>query len=144
MRSWEYYAAVYGIIENDAWEILLMKRANTGYMDGKYWLPAWHLEGEESLKQWVIREIKEEICIDVTESDLEMIHQSHRITSWERVYFDFYFRVKNYSGGLKNWEPEKCSWIKFVDPQNKEIVPYLRDVFSHINQWNRFSEIIIN
>jgi hypothetical protein len=40
MRNSEYYAAVYGIIENEKGEILLMKRINTGFMDGKYGLPA--------------------------------------------------------------------------------------------------------
>jgi ADP-ribose pyrophosphatase YjhB (NUDIX family) len=120
-----------------------MKRINTGFMDGKYGLPAWHLEWYETLKQWVIREIKEEISIDVLEDDLEMVHNSHRVKHWERVYFDFYFKVKKYSWNIANGEPDKCTEITFVDPQSPEVIPYLRDIFKKIEAGERFSEIYI-
>ncbi len=144
MRNSEYYAAVYWIIENKKGEILLMKRKNTGFMDDKYGLPAGHLEWYESLKQWLIREIKEEICIEVIEEDLEMVHISHRISNWERVYFDFYFKVKKYTWVIANWEPDKCSEVKFLDFQNSEIIPYLKNVFNKIRAGEGFSEIYIN
>jgi len=144
MRESEYYAAVYGIIENEKWQILLMERSGTGYMDGQYGLPAWHLEWYETLKQWAIREIKEEICVDVWEQDLEMVHSSHRITKWERIYFDFFFLVKSYSWDIENGEPEKCSHIEFLDPNDERIIPYLREVFGNIKNGEPFSELYID
>ena len=41
--------------------VLLMKRCNTGYEDGKYALPAGHIEEGESLKTAMVRETSEEI-----------------------------------------------------------------------------------
>ena len=144
MRKAEYYIAVYGILENEKGEILMMERKNTGFMDGKYGLPAGHLEWYETLKEGVVREIQEEISIIVKEKDLELIHTSHRITHWDRVYLDFYFRIHKYSGEISNGEPEKCSNIRFLDKQNSDIVPYLKDIFQYIQKWKTFSEIHIN
>ena len=144
MRDAEYFAAVYGILEDEQGKILLMQRKNTWYMDWKYGLPAWHLEWEETLKQGTIREIREEICIDVAEKDLEFIHSSHRIMLWGRVYFDFYFRFQNFSWKISNWEEHKCSKIDFISPDDENIIPYLREVFQKIENGERFSEIYIN
>lgn len=47
-------------------EILLQRRCNTGYMDGKYDRAcSGHLEKDESLSMAIIREAKEEIGIDI-------------------------------------------------------------------------------
>jgi 8-oxo-dGTP pyrophosphatase MutT (NUDIX family) len=65
MRQWEYYSAVFGIIKNEKWEILFQRRANTGFSDWLLQLPAGHLEWEEFFKEALIREMKEEINIDI-------------------------------------------------------------------------------
>ena len=52
------------LLEEDN-NILLMKRKNTGYEDGKYCLPGGHVEAHEEIRKALIREIKEEIGIDV-------------------------------------------------------------------------------
>ena len=49
------------VLLNDKGQVLLQKRCNTGYMDGKYGLVAGHLEKDESLVDGIIREAKEEI-----------------------------------------------------------------------------------
>jgi len=41
-------------------KILLLRRFNTGWEDGKYTLISGHLEGNETVKQAMIREAKEE------------------------------------------------------------------------------------
>lgn len=144
MRQAEYFAAVYAILENENGEILFLRRANTSFMTGKLWLPSGHLEWQESLKQWTIREIKEEIGIDVQEEDLELVHSSHRITAWDSVYFDFYYKVLNYSWEIQNWEPEKCSELKFVSPDDSDVIPYLKEVLERIARGETFSEIYID
>lgn len=143
MRNSEYYAAVYGILENEHGEILLMQRQNTWFMDGKYGLPAWHLEWYETLKQWVIREVKEEIWIDIAEVNLKMIHSWHRVTKWERVYFDFYFKIEDFSWEIVNGEPDKCSKIEFLKKDDERIIPYLREIFQKIEENEAFSETIL-
>lgn len=144
MRDWEYYAAVYGIIRNNAWQILCMQRANTWYMDWLYGLPAGHLEWYETLGEWVAREILEEICVSVQQIDLELVHISHRVNPPERVYFDSYFLVRSYSGEVQNGEPEKCTAIEFLDSNDERIIPYLREVFQKVDSSESFSEKNMN
>ena len=56
--------AVYIILIKNG-KILLSLREGTGYMDGMYGLPSGHLEANESIADACIREIKEEININV-------------------------------------------------------------------------------
>ena len=52
--------AVYLILERDN-KILIARRANTGYEDGNYQVPAGHVEEAELPTEAVIREAKEEV-----------------------------------------------------------------------------------
>ena len=51
-------------------KVLMMKRQNTGYMDGMYALVAGHVEVGESFKAAIIREAKEEVGITLKEENL--------------------------------------------------------------------------
>ena len=52
-------------------EIMLQRRCNTGYMDGKYDMAcSGHLESGESISTAVVREAKEELGIIIDEKDL--------------------------------------------------------------------------
>ena len=86
--------------------ILLLRRANTGYEDGNYGLVAGHLDAHESLTNAAIREAKEESGVDIESKDLEVKTTMHRRQNDERV--DFFFEVKNWTGELVNMEPDKC------------------------------------
>ena len=61
MRQPTFHAAVYGIIRDSTGKILTVKRKNTGYLDGWYGLPAGHIEGIETIKEAMQREIQEEV-----------------------------------------------------------------------------------
>jgi len=54
--------AVYLVLMKEN-KILLSQRYNTGYFDNHYSFPAGHLDGEETLKQAMVREAKEETGI---------------------------------------------------------------------------------
>ena len=143
MAKPEFYAAGYMFIENDKWEYLFMKRANTGFRDGAYQVPAGHLEWEESMIDCIKREAKEELDIDI--KDCKIVHISHRIAP-NRVYFDFYAKVISYGGELKINEPQKCSELKFIDINNisdkeKDLFSYDLDIIKKIENWECFSEI---
>jgi len=111
------YSAVYAIIKNDFWEILFWRRKNTWFKDWFFRLPAWHIDDKELIKESCIREMKEELDIDILEDDLKIVHICHRINK-DKIYFDIYLEVKKYFWEIKINEPDKCSELKFVDINN--------------------------
>jgi len=115
MRIPHLYAAVFGLFINDKWEVLLLKRQNTGYFDGGYSLPAWHVEDAELCSAALLHEMHEEIGITVTQPDLKPFHIIHRIAK-DRQYFDIWYIITEWTGEIQNTEPEKCSaleWFAF-------------------------------
>jgi len=59
-------------------KILLLRRFNTGYEDGKYSMVAGHLDGNETVIQTIIREAREEAGVELQAQDLEVVHVMHR------------------------------------------------------------------
>jgi ADP-ribose pyrophosphatase YjhB (NUDIX family) len=93
-------------------KILLLKRYNTGYEDGKYSVIAGHLDGNENVYNAMIREAKEEAGIDIHKNDLKIIQVMHRMQpNDERI--DYFFICSNWNGDIKNNEPQKCSELKW-------------------------------
>ena len=108
-------------------KILLTRRYNTGYFDGSYSFPAGHLEKDETLKQAITREAKEETDVSLDSLDLKLVHVMYRrIPNDERI--DFFFAIKKWQGKPKIMEPDKCdeaSWFEF-DNLPKNIIPYIK------------------
>lgn len=107
-------------------KILLLKRVNTGYMDGFYHVPAGHLDGSERLIDGLIREANEELGIKILEKDAELVHIMHNKSNNERL--GLFFEVKNWEGKVKNIEPEKHDEVDWFNLDNlpKNIVPYAK------------------
>lgn len=107
-------------------KILLLLRKNTGYEDGKYHVPAGHLDGDEPITFALIRESKEEIGITFKSENIKLVHIMHSIDSKERM--GLFFEVKNWSGKVKNMEPDKHGEVKWFELDNlpKNMVPYAR------------------
>lgn len=99
MRSPHLYGAVYALISDTDGRILFMQRNGTGFADGRYQLPAGHLEPGESIVSALARELLEELRIVVQESYMQVVHTSHRIDA-DREYFDIYLTVAKYSGTI--------------------------------------------
>ena len=113
------------LIENG--NILLIKRSNTGWMDGYYSVPAGALDGKENLIQAVIREAKEEVNIKVAKKDVKLVHTMHVVTHGEE-WIGAFFIASKWKGKLRVNEPEKHSEIKWVslDELPKNIIPYVK------------------
>lgn len=107
-------------------KIVLLKRANTGYEDGKYGLIAGHADGNETATEAMIREAREEAGIEIKPHDLEFKLVMHRKTDREQV--GFFFTARAYKGEPRNAEPEKCSELAWFDLNNlpENIIPYIR------------------
>jgi 8-oxo-dGTP pyrophosphatase MutT (NUDIX family) len=109
------YSAVFPAIlraNGSQTEILLHRRQNTGYMDGKWDIAgSGHVDKDEHPKAAAVRECREELGIEVREDDLTFFHLSHRIS--ERTYYDIYFLVSAYAGTPAIMEPDKASDLKW-------------------------------
>ena len=115
-------------------QILLLRRFNTGFRDGEYSVPAGHLDGGETVLRAAIREGKEEVGVDIEETDMTFSSVLHRIEDEERV--DFFVQVHQWQGEPFNAEPDKCDDLRWVDitalPAN--IIPYVNQaLINHLN-----------
>lgn len=135
--------AVYAVVMNERNEILLLRRANTGYRDGYYDLPAGHLEEGETLRQATLRELKEETGLEAHEDDLEFLELLHRFSA-DRVYLDVFFRVQTWVGEAAIKEPEKCDHLGWfsVDALPEMIVPHHRLVIDDRATKAAYREIV--
>ena len=136
------YAASGVIVYNEKQEMCLLRRCNTGYIDGTYNLPAGHLEKGESLQQGAHREALEETGITITDSKL--IHTTYREMKNNRIYIDTIFEVLAYDGEIHNAEPNKCDQVIWVSKDNlpKNIAPSLKHVLEAIFRGEIYSEYI--
>jgi 8-oxo-dGTP pyrophosphatase MutT (NUDIX family) len=107
-------------------EVLLLRRFNTGYEDGKYSVIAGHLEGGEEVKTAMIRETHEEAGIEIAPEDLEVVGVMHRRSDDERV--DFFVVATQWSGRVTNREPHRCDQLAWFDVQTlpENMIPYVR------------------
>ncbi len=123
-------------------QVLLARRANTGYCDGQYSLPAGHVELGESFTAALCREISEEIGIRIDAKWLVAPHILHRKGEDGSERVDAFFPVNQWDGEVRNQEPEKCddlSWFPIDDlPENT--IPYIRTVLGKIKNDISYSE----
>ncbi len=117
------YAASYVLVKRNK-DILLLRRHNTNYQDGKYTLPAGHVDEGELPSQSAIRELLEETGLTVAVSNVRHVHTMHRLSDSDRTYVDYYFEASDYSGQPKIMEPDKCDdmiWVN-IDTLPEEIM----------------------
>lgn len=105
-------------------EILLSRRAATGYEDGRLGVVAGHLERGETVTACAVREAREEVGVEIAEEDVRVVGLMHR--SPDRI--DFFVTVERWSGAIVNAEPDKCSelvWAR-ADALPDDVIAYVR------------------
>lgn len=92
----------------------------------------------------MIREAKEEVGIELTHENLEVVHVMHRDSqadeSNERI--DIFFTASGWKGEIKNMEPNKCddlSWFDLKDLQENTI-DYVKNVLEGLGGGIQYSE----
>lgn len=143
VEKYRSLVAVYAMIVNDKNEILLLRRANTGYRDGYYDMPAGHLEDGETLREATIREVMEETGLSVSVDDVEFLQLMHRKSTGERVYLDATFRVNKWDGEPRIVELEKCDHMAWfpLDSLPEMIVPHQRYVLEDFAAGRTYREV---
>ena len=121
-------------------QILMLRRFNTGYADGKYSVPAGHLDGGETVIAAAAREAMEEVGVRIDPLDIEFSSVMHRLDGEERV--DFFVKIRDWAGEPSNTEPEKCDELRWVDMNElpASTIPYIRQALRNHFQENRFDE----
>lgn len=103
------------LIQNDKKEILLGRRINR-FGEGTYSLIGGKLKNNETIENCCIRELKEEIDLEVTEDSLEVVNIATTITN--QTFMQIGVMVKKYKGTPKIMEPNKCDDLRFFSLDN--------------------------
>ena len=123
-------------------KILLLRRFNTGWEDGKYSLISGHLEGDETVKQAMIREAKEEAGINLNPENLHVVHTMHRKSNNNLEYIDFFLIADKWKGEPKIMEADKCDDIRWFYLKNLpgNTLPYIKQAIENYFNKVSFSE----
>lgn len=125
-------------------KVCLLRRANTGYEDGKYCFPAGHKEPGEAPSAGACREAKEEAGVDVDPANVVLAHTMHRHChdqepKHERVAF--FFTATAWKGEPENVEPAKSDHLGwFPLDAVPEMMPYMEVALDHIRRGVPYSE----
>ncbi len=135
-----FFGAVFLYLKDGDNRILLAQRKNAGHEDGNYSLVAGHIEQGETAEQALIREVREEANLDLSHSNLRIVHVMQRQYP-ERTYFDVYITADSWEGELKNMEPDKCSdlWWYADDDLPSNVIPYISQGLQCIRDGEPFS-----
>ena len=139
-EHFKYIGSSYLMLFRDG-KILLLRRANTGFEDGKYGLPAGHLDGGETAREGGAREVREEIGLQIKTEDMQVVHVMHRKAAQdERI--DFFMTANAYEGEIRNCEPHKCddlSWFP-LNALPGNIIDYIRVAIENVQAGKFYSE----
>ena len=104
-----FVIVVHALVFDASGHLLLLRRTNTGAMDGLYAPPGGHRQPNEPLLDTAIRESYEEACIHIKAAD-----------PFAALPFDtgvnFLFHATKWHGTPHIGEPDKCDHLSFVNP----------------------------
>jgi adenylate cyclase class IV/ADP-ribose pyrophosphatase YjhB (NUDIX family) len=109
-------------------QILLLRRCNTGYEDGKLSVVAGHVEPGEPITAAAMREAREEVGISLAHERLHVVGVMHRRSGEERVDIFLTYALAAADGDPVNREPGKCSELLWVPLTELPVdtIPYVR------------------
>ena len=107
-------------------QVLLLRRCNTGYEDGKLSVVAGHVEPGETVTGAALRESREEVGLTLEPDRLRVVGVMHRKSTDERI--DFFLSYPLDDGVPRNLEEGKCSELLWARRSALPIdtIPYVR------------------
>ena len=123
-------------------DVLLSRRAGTGYADGLLHAPSGHLEDGEDVRAGMIREAREEIGVDLAPDELEaVLVMQHRSPDGQpRTGWFFAAHVASGAPEPVNREPDKCAelgWYPLAGLPD-DMVAYCRAALDACRAGHRF------
>ncbi len=122
-------------------KLLMLRRMNTGYEDGKWSVPAGHVDKNESITTALIREMKEELGVLPLNYTFEhILHKKDPVDGEERV--DLFFSCNRWKGKITRMEPDKNAALKWYTFSNLPVdtVDYVKHAIREIHKRSKFSE----
>ena len=95
------------LVFDDANRLLLLRRRNTGLLDGWFSLPGGHRDAGEGVMAAAVRECEEEACV-VVEEIAPVVAMPYAGGA------DFVFEATRWSGAPAIGEPDKCDALTFA------------------------------
>ncbi|WPE17933.1 Nudix family hydrolase [Candidatus Thioglobus autotrophicus] len=127
--------AVVGVLQNSANEILIAKRQAHQFMSGFWELPGGKIEPNESEQQAIIRELKEELGIIVT--DLS-IHQTMVYQYTDRIVELSIYTINQYQNTPEGIEGQEIVWTNIKDLSQYKLLPTMTAFINSITLPNKY------
>jgi 8-oxo-dGTP diphosphatase len=96
-------------------QVACIKRQKTGWYDGYYCLPGGKVDPGENFTQAAIREAKEEVGVDLTADNLEILLVAHLKGKEGEIWVNTVFEAHDWQGELFNAEPHASSELVWQD-----------------------------
>lgn len=110
---------------------------------GNYNLVGGRMEKNETVSMAITREIQEEIGLDATNAEIEVVGSIHRVCDdgWNSI--EYVVTVKNLQGEPVNLEPQFCEKLEWIPLDNlpKNITTYARLAIDNFINGVQFAEI---
>lgn len=109
-------------------KMLLIQRAQTGWRDGYWSLPAGSLEDGEDLVTAAIRETEEEVGVSIAYEDVRLFHTQHCRVEGQN-WINIYFETSHWKGTPRVCEPHKHSQVAWqtVSELPEPMVEYVQE-----------------
>jgi 8-oxo-dGTP diphosphatase len=122
-------------------QVLLLRRANTGFADGTWSVPGGCLDDGETLPAAAAREAREELGVRIEPANLAFAHLCHHADPDGQARVGVFFAAKQWTGDPANAEPHKCSEIGWhpLGSLPGDIVSYVRTGLLAYDQGQAFS-----
>jgi 8-oxo-dGTP diphosphatase len=135
-----YPVAVHVFLTDHHERVLLMRRAGSGYADGQLGLPAGHVDLGETPTQCALREVAEELGVQLDPDALQPIGTMFRRSLEPRV--DIFFTTNTWTGNPTINEPHKCTELVWAHPDQlpEDALDYIGQAIINARAGRHFHE----
>ena len=139
-RHDRYPVAVHVILTGTDGRVLLMRRAGSGYADGLLGFPAGHVDRGETPTACIIREVREELGLELIPAALSAAGVMFRRSLEPRV--DIFFAIGAWTGTPEIREPHKCTELVWASPDRlpADALDYVSQALANASQGLHFHE----
>lgn len=120
---------VVAVIINEKFEVLVSKRRKDKFMSNYWEFPGGKIEARETQKASLVRELKEELDIEISSANLihTMTHQysNNLVKLW--VY-----KINSFTGIVKGAEGQEILWSNFKELKKLNLLPTMRAIINRI------------